>query len=204
MLTIADFAPNHEECGVGLVIQDDSSRYLFVIAGTRHFCLPGELFYAGIGGHRENGEDWLECAQREAMEEIKSKVEIISAPKTWYISRNDPIQQLEIVERPRPFAFYEMIHPTGTPRAGELYHLVIYKARNLNKPKALPKDEVLGIIALTPEQVVRGPERKPTLCKLIKEGAAIITGEDIVDFRTRLYPLGTAVALAKILKIERS
>jgi hypothetical protein len=57
--TIADFAPDTVESGVGLALQDDEGRYLFFLAGTRHGCPPGELFYAGIGGHREEGEGWL-------------------------------------------------------------------------------------------------------------------------------------------------
>jgi hypothetical protein len=93
-----------------------------------------------------------------------------------------------------------MIHPPGTPRAGELYRILIYRARLCGPPKDLPPDEVLGVIALTAEQVARGPERKPTLSKLIAEGARIVAGGEKVDPQVRLYPLGTAVALARLLR----
>jgi hypothetical protein len=66
MQSIADFCPRCAEAGVGLALQDDEERYLFFLAGTRLCCPPGERFYAGIGGHREAGEDWLACAHREA------------------------------------------------------------------------------------------------------------------------------------------
>jgi hypothetical protein len=92
-----------------------------------------------------------------------------------------------------------MIHPSGTPRAGELYRIVIYKARLCSLPKDLPPDEILGVIALTAEQVVRGPERKPTLAGLIAEGARIVAGGETVDRQVHLYPLGTAMALAHVL-----
>jgi 8-oxo-dGTP pyrophosphatase MutT (NUDIX family) len=198
--TIADFAPDGTESGVGLVLQDDAGRYLFFLAGTRHHCPPGELFYAGIGGHREAGEDWLMCARREAQEEVGRDIEVLPVPVTWYVPQQGPIQRVEVSDRPRPFALYEMIHPPGTPRAGELYRIVIFKARLRGEPKAFPLEEVQGIIALTEEQVVRGLERKPLLVELLEEGAFLITGEESVDRQVRLYPLGTARALAHLLR----
>jgi len=201
MLTaIADFVLDGAEAGVGLALQDDEERYLFFLAGTRHRCPPGELFYAGIGGHREAGEEWLACARREANEEVGTGIEILSAPTTWYVPHDGSVEELEIADRPRPLAFYEMIHPSGTPRAGELYRIVIYKARLCGLPKDLPPDEVLGIIALTVEQVVRVPERRPTLGELIAEGARIVAAGETVDPQIRLYPLGTAMALAHVLR----
>ena len=197
---IADLIPDDAEAGVGLALQDDEGRYLFFLAGTRHRCPPGELFYAGIGGHREEGEDWLTCANREANEEIGTDVEILSAPVTWYVPQRDAVRQLEVMDQPRPLAFYEMIHPPGTPRAGELYRIVIYKARLRDLPKDLPRDELQGVIALTAEQVIRGPERKPTLAELTDEGALAVAGGETVNRQVRLYPIGTATALAHVLR----
>lgn len=204
MCSIADFVPKGAEAGVGLALKDDSGRYMFFLAGTRHYCPPGELFYAGIGGHLEAGEDWLACAHREANEEIGTDITILSAPLTWYIPRCGPAQQLEVVDRPRPLAFYEMIHPPGTPRAGKLYRIVIYQAQLLGMPKDMPPDEVLGVIALTVEQVIQGPERKPSLARLLEEGAALVAGGERVDRAIQLYPLGTAAALAHILRHAKS
>ena len=69
-------------------------------------------------------------------------------------------EPLEVIDRPRPLALYEMIHPPGTPRAGEVYRIVVYQARLRSLPRNLQEDEVLAVIALTLEQVIRGPERK--------------------------------------------
>ena len=197
--TIADFAPDGIEAGVGLALQDDTRRYIFVLAGTRHHCPQGELFYAGTGGHREVDEDWLMCAHREAKEEIGTDVDILPASATWYIPQQGPVKQIKVSDKPRPFAFYEMIRPPGTPQAGGLYCIVIYKAYLHNKPRDLPPDEVQGVIALTKEQVTQGLERRPTLAELLNEGALLMTGEDRVDHQVRLYPLGTAAALAHVL-----
>jgi 8-oxo-dGTP pyrophosphatase MutT (NUDIX family) len=196
---IADFAPEGTETGVGLALQDDSEHYLFFLAGTRHRCLPGELFYAGIGGHREAGEDWLTCAHREAKEEIGTEVDIVPASVTWYVPQQGPVQRVEVSDQPQPFALYEMVHPPGTPRAGELYRIVIYKAHLRDKPKDLPPDEVLGVIALTERQVIRGLEGRRMLAELLDEGAWLVAGEGSVDLRVRLDPLGTARALAHVL-----
>jgi 8-oxo-dGTP pyrophosphatase MutT (NUDIX family) len=200
--TIYDFAPDDCEAGVGLILQDEKARYLFFLAGTRHNCPPGELFYAGIGGHREIGEDWLECAHREATEEIGTDVEILSAATTWHIPQHGPVQQVELSDRPRPLALYEMIHPPGTPRLGELYRIVIFSARLSGLPRDLPPDEVQGVIALTKEQVIQGLECKPSLGELLGEGALLIAGGEDVDPQVRLYPLGTARALAQLYSVE--
>jgi 8-oxo-dGTP pyrophosphatase MutT (NUDIX family) len=198
--SIADFCPPGAESGVGLALRDEQGRYVFFLAGPRHYCPPGELFYAGIGGHREPGEDWLDCAQREALEEIGTEVEILSAPDTWYIPEKASARQVEVSDRPRPLALYEMIHPPGTPRAGEVYRIVVYQAILHSLPTHLLEDEVLAVITLSRDQVVRGLDRKPALSELLGEGARIMASTKPIDGRIRLYPLGTGRALAHVLR----
>ncbi len=198
---IEEFAPTGTESGTGLALRDETGRYLFFVAGTRHRCPPGELFYAGIGGHREPGEDWVACAHREAAEEIGARVLVRDAVTTWYLPRDSTPEVVQLADRPRPLALYEMVHPTGTPRAGELYRLVIYEASLAERPATLAEEEVRGVIALTAEQIIRGPGRRPTLARLLAEGAAVVAGGESLDAGVRLYPLGTASALAQVLAI---
>jgi 8-oxo-dGTP pyrophosphatase MutT (NUDIX family) len=200
--TIDDFAPEDIESGVGLALLDDSDRYIFFLAGTRHHCPPGELFFAGIGGHREPGESWLECAERETREEIGSGVTIIPSPDTWYLPQGGAPTRLQITDQPRPLALYEMIHPQGTPKLGEVYRLVIYEASLKNNPRDLPREEVGGLIALTRSQVIQALDHRLALGQLLQEGAAMVLEPKKIDRRTRLYPLGTAVVLAHLLKIR--
>ena len=58
----------------------------------------------------------------------------------------------------------------------------------------------LSIIAMTPEQVIRGLNRKPSLAKLLDEGAQFLTGGERLNPQVQLYPLGTARALAHVLR----
>jgi 8-oxo-dGTP pyrophosphatase MutT (NUDIX family) len=200
MQSITDFCPLGAETGVGLALQDDQGRYLFFLAGRGLYCPPGDRFYAGIGGHREPGEDWLACAHREALEEVGTDVEVLSAPETWYIPQGGSARQIDVSDRPRPLALYEMVHPPGTPRAGDVYRIVVYQARLCGLLGNLQEDEVLAVIALTREQVIDGPERKPTLAELLDEGAQIVANAGPIDSQTRVYPLGTACALAHVLR----
>lgn len=118
LTTLADFAPEGVESGVGLALTGTDGRYLFFLAGTRHPRPPGTLFYA---------------------------------------------------------------------------------ARLTDPPKQLPPDEVRGIVVLTTEQVKRSLERQPTLAELLDKGAGIIAGAESVDRQMRLYPIGAAAALARML-----
>jgi hypothetical protein len=92
-----------------------------------------------------------------------------------------------------------MVHPPGTPREGEVYRIVIYRARLRGKPKDLQFDEVRAVIALRAEQVIRGLENKPTLAELLEDGASLVAGQEHLDLQLRVYPLGTARALARVL-----
>jgi hypothetical protein len=70
------------------------------------------------------------------------------------------------------------------------YSITAGRTIRMNRPKTTTP--------LTIKQVRRGIERKPTLAELLDEGASIVAGCKDVERHTRLYPIGTAMALAHI------
>jgi len=157
-VTVSDLIPENVESGVGLALEDESGRLLFFIAGTKFQCPPGELFYAGIGGHRLEGEDWQACAHREAIEELGTDVELASSQTTWYITTGGVVSELDLSDQCKPAAIYDMVHPPGTRRAGGTYYIAIYRAKLREVPCNLPLDEIRAIVALTRRQVIQGLE----------------------------------------------
>ena len=197
---LEDFAPPDAEAGVGLALRDRQGRYLFFLAGTRHNCPAGELFYAGIGGHRESGETWEQCAQREVQEELGVGVQLLPSSRTWTISSGHDVQSIAVSHLPRPLALFEMIHPQGTPNEGRRYKIVIFRAQLQQVPTRLQVEEVGGLIALKTWQVISGVDCRPTLGELLEEGAELPLDPLNIDRETILYPLGTAAAMADILR----
>ena len=199
-VSISDLVSEDVESGVGLALEDETGRLLFFIAGTKFQCPPGELFYAGIGGHRLEGEDWQACAHREAIEELGTDVDVLSSQTTWNITAGGDVSELDVSDECKPIAIYEMVHPPHTRRAGRTYYIVIYRAILREVPSKLPLDEVRAVIALTSQQVLQGIGTQKSLADLLSTGATILSEAEHVERSTRLYPIGTAAALAALLR----
>ncbi|MEC9487941.1 MAG: NUDIX domain-containing protein [Halanaerobium sp.] len=168
------------------------------MAGRKHYCPPGKIFFAGIGGHLEAGESLTDCAIREAKEEIDALVELRSAAKSYYLTGRS-IWEVDLDEDTKPLAIYEMIHPAGTPREGQIYYLVIYDAVLEEFPKNLQAEEVSGLVSLTSNQLVASLNQQITLGQLQEGGGRLVMGGEQLDETAILFPIGTAKALAQLL-----
>lgn len=199
---ILDHLPADAEIGVGLALLTETDEYMFFLAGSRHVLESGEMFYAGIGGHLEPGESLLECGRREAREEIGAEIEYIShAGETLYLFSDKSSKIVPTDDTIKPLAVFEMIHPKGSPRSGQMYHIVIYQARLMTEPGDLKLDEVSGLITLNREQVLKGAERRATLQQIVEEGSTLILPDHVeLDPTTKLYPIGTAEAMIQLVK----
>ncbi|MDT3414471.1 8-oxo-dGTP pyrophosphatase MutT (NUDIX family) [Brevibacillus aydinogluensis] len=205
MSDVFRYVSNHAEIGVGLALLDEQEDYVFFLAGTRHKFTSNELFYAGIGGHLEPGEDLLSCGKREAMEEIGAEVHIQCSPvNPVYISKDKEIRTITMTDECKPLAISEMIHPSGSPREGEIYYLVIYQATLRSSLTHLKTDEVSGVIAMKKEQVKKGVFRRATLQTLVDEGARLIASSPHIQPDVIVYPIGTAEALSYYLNYMES
>jgi hypothetical protein len=71
-------------------------------------------------------------------------------------------------------------------------------------PKVLQLEEVSGVIAITAAQVIHGADQKLTLADLVAGGGSIIVGGERVKKDSRLYPIGTAKALAILFRHRKS
>jgi hypothetical protein len=201
VLNLAALMRAEVESGTGLVLRDGNGRYLFALAGTRFACAPGELFYCGVGGHREEGEDWEACASREACEEIGTAVRLLSSDSTWYVPTGRDPERVRVQSSPAPRAVYEMPPLRDAASTALPYTLVIFEAELLGPP--VPNMvEVRALIALTREQVIAGLTRRLSIGRLVAEGAAMVGAAEEVNIDLRCYPVGTAVALGRILQLE--
>ncbi len=194
---ISDFAPDGTGCGVGLALDDGEGRFILCVAGSRYRCPPGQRYFMGIGGHREAGETWLDCARREAEEEVGADVELRDAERTWHLTPDGSCESVALADRPRPLALYEMEPPPGAPDASN-YRLIIFRSSLIAPPDGLQlgQAEVAGLLALTPELLVRCLETPQPLGSLLDSGATLLAESFAVDRSTAMVPLGTARALA--------
>lgn len=197
---IADFAPDGVACGVGLALEDGAGRFVLCVGGSRYRCPPGQRFFMGIGGHREVGESWADCARREVREEVGAGVELRDSPRSWHLSPDGALEPVRMADRPRPLALYEMVPPPEAPDTGN-YRLVIFRSSLVTPPGGLrlSPDEVAAVLALTAAQLVRCLELPQPLGSLLDSGGALLAESTSLDRATALVPIGTARALATLV-----
>jgi 8-oxo-dGTP pyrophosphatase MutT (NUDIX family) len=150
--------------------------------------LPAELAntswrIGGVGGGQEPNESIVECARREAREEIQTDVRLLSSPTTYF--HDIDAGTLTIVNcvdmPPAPLLFERMRNPRPTTpyKPGLPVGPYIYFALYLAEPLAdtmRPGDDVVGLLSL-PINLWPKLEAQPTLQEMLDAGASVVCDE---------------------------
>lgn len=199
-MQLGDLIPAQETTGSSLIIQE-KGNYLFAL--ERDARGASTVYCYGLGGHKREGESWIECAEREAQEELGTRIELLSSKATYYMNRRGELEEVGVKEEVIPLFLFEMPFPaevSWNPRRGEewIYYIVAYRARLCQAPTPL---DIEGLISLSESQIRKTAEGEVTLENLLDDGARLRERKPIPR-QAKLMPVGTTWALARLLALD--
>ena len=199
MMRLGDLIPAQETTGSSLIVQE-KGNYLFALERDARGATT--VYYYGLGGNKREGETWTGCAEREALEEMGTRIELLSSKATYYMNRYGELEEIGVEEEVVPLLLFEMPFPAEAfwnPRNEEwIYYIVAYRARLCQA--ATPLD-VEGLISLSEAQIRQTAEGEARLGNLLDDGARLWEKEPIAR-EAKLTPVGTAWALSRLLAQE--
>ncbi len=197
-MDLNEYIPFDSERGTGLILKH-RDLYLFHVSGRKHLTKPGERFFAGVGGHCEAGESFIDAVQREAIEEIGRNVRIVHSAKTYLVASEGEIIDILKFSLFAPKMIYKMIDFHRNRLEDKTYFIACFEAEIADDcPFDLDPEEVSALIAIPAELLIQSLERKIEAKDIVDSGGMIVAG--YLEDDTHLFPLGTAVALAHLLK----
>jgi len=159
-MNLDSFLPDDAEKGTGLIL-NFRGQYLFQVSGKKHRTEPGERFFAGIGGHCEEGEGFIQAAKREAIEETGKTVEIIHSARTDIVQSNGGIVDTIVLPSPAPRMIYKMLdRRKSLPEKGPYFIACFNAYFTDDTPFELDPEEVSALIAIPEELLCGSLERK--------------------------------------------
>jgi 8-oxo-dGTP pyrophosphatase MutT (NUDIX family) len=109
--------------------------------------LPPRAHVRWIGGGPHPGESFLECALREAREELGCPVESVHTERTIVELRPDPPVRISLADRPAPLLIQRYL---------DAEVLVMYRARLLGTPRPADVERLAWIPHSAMEPLVQG------------------------------------------------
>jgi len=195
-MRLGDLVPAQETTGSSLIVQV-KGNYLFAL--ERDARGASTVYCYGLGGHKREGEAWIECAEREAQEELGTRIELLSSKATYYMNRHGELEEIGVNEEVIPLLLFEMPFPAEAPwnpRSEEwIYYIVAYRARLCQAPTPL---DIEGLISLSEAQIRKTAEGGVTLGNLLDEGARLWEREPMPR-EAKLMSVGTTWALSRLL-----
>jgi 8-oxo-dGTP pyrophosphatase MutT (NUDIX family) len=197
-MSINSLIPDNSEKGTGLILEY-RDLYLFHVSGRKHRAEPGERFFAGIGGHCEENESFIQAAKREAVEETGKSVKVSNSARTDLVDSDGRVLDTVVLPTPAPRIIYRMLDRREDLPEAKPYVIACFEAEFVDdSPFILDPEEVSALIALPKSMLVKSFERKIGLDDILSSGGEIVAG--YLEASTMLFPLGTAVTLANLLK----
>ena len=148
-ISVEDITKNYPFCAGVLICRNGKNglEFLLTLANKNKWLCQQEktvIGVGGIGGGQEPNEPPLDCAQREALEEISAKVKIISSDFTIFENLSTRKKNIKTTDAIKPFIFQKRLNTCpdkpfkkGLP-IGQFLYIVMYLAKPLSRPK--PKD----------------------------------------------------------------
>ncbi len=198
-MRLGDLIPAQGTTGSSLIVEE-KGNYLFDL--ERDARGASTVYCYGLGGHKREGESWIECAEREAQEELGTQIELFSSKATYYMNRHGELEEIAVDEEVTPLLLFEMPFPAAAswnPGNEEwIYYIVAYRARLCQAPTPL---DIEGLISLSEAQIREAAEGEARLGDLLDDGATMWEREPIAR-EAKVIPVGTTWALARLLALE--
>jgi 8-oxo-dGTP pyrophosphatase MutT (NUDIX family) len=181
-----------------------------LVLTLNHDHLPTQLEGAalrvgGVGGGQEPGETIWECAMREAREEAKRAVKLISASRTYLMGPDGPLRSVRCRDDIAPLLFEWGPNPTpDEPYAPDLpAGPLLYNAMFLARPDgAVRPGDVEGLL-LMPPTAWPLVQRQGTIREALEEGASLLERAPIPhDTRLWSFPEDSMKAVCELIARE--
>ncbi|MGE5673242.1 MAG: NUDIX domain-containing protein [Mycobacterium leprae] len=148
-----------------------------------------------VGGHREPGENSLDCAFREVYEESSLRAEPVAPPAIYWSRQQGATNRWRLEtgtwpRKPSPVLIVER-------SAGALS--VMYLAQSSGTPE--PANEVHGLLLLTPADVMQLVYHRPTLRQFLTDGGRAML-RTTLDQDIPLQPFPQLRILAVLLQLH--
>ncbi len=188
------------DISVSLVAQINN-KYCFVIQPSNRWGKTNNgndiLFFGGIGGKVESGENLIEALKRETKEEVNGDITIIhqTNPLIPFMTKQQVIMQEIIPSASNPLPLFIYQNERSEPNRKKFTHVFSYSAQFTNPHTVKPIDN--PAILLIPPTFLKQMAHGIPLTKAIENGVEMIANNKLPTSGI-LMPTPTPTALIQL------